>query len=49
MSKLPCRLTRRQFQIQAVFNFIGSSFSNGDNVRTPIQFKREGQPQHLKR
>ena len=28
---------------------IGGSFSNRDNVRTPIQFRREGQPQHLKR
>ena len=25
------------------------SFSNRDNVRAPIQFSREGQPQHLKR
>ena len=26
-----------------------SSFSNGDNLRAPIQFRRESQPQHLKR
>ena len=24
-------------------NFLGGSFSNRDNVRTPIQFRREGQ------
>ena len=30
-------------------NFVGGSFSNKDNVRTPIQFRRESQPQHLKR
>ena len=30
-------------------NFFGRSFSNRDNVRTPIQFRREGKTQHLKR
>ena len=30
-------------------NFLGGSFSNTDNVRAPIQFKRESQPQHFKR
>ena len=30
-------------------NFLGGSFSNRDNVRVPIQFRRESQPQHLKR
>ena len=29
-------------------NFVGGSFSNRDNVRVPIQFRREGQPKHLK-
>ena len=29
--------------------FIGGSFSNTDNVRAPIQLRRESQPQHLKR
>ena len=29
-------------------NFLRGSFSNIDNVRTPIQFGREIQPQHLK-
>ena len=30
-------------------NFLRGSFSNRDNVRAPIQFRRESQPQHLKR
>ena len=30
-------------------NFLGDSLSNRDNVRAPIKFKRESQPQHLKR
>ena len=30
-------------------NFLGGSFSNGDNLRAPIQFRRESQPQHLTR
>ena len=30
-------------------NFLGGSFSNRDNVRAPIQFRRESQPQHAKR
>ena len=29
-------------------NFLGGSFSNRDNVRSPIQFRIESQPQHLK-
>ena len=29
-------------------NFLGESFGNRDNVRVPIQFRRESQPQHLK-
>ena len=28
---------------------LGGSFSNRDNVRAPMQFRRESQPQHLKR
>ena len=31
------------------FNFLGVSFSNRDKVRAPIQFRRESEPQHLKR
>ena len=30
-------------------NFLGGTFSNRDNVRAPIQLRRESQPQHLKR
>ena len=30
-------------------SFLGGSFSNRDNLRAPIQLRREGQPQHLKR
>ena len=30
-------------------NFLGGSFSNRDNMRGPIQFRRESQPQHLKK
>ena len=30
-------------------NFLGGNLSNRDNVRAPIKFKRESQPQHLKR
>ena len=29
-------------------NSLGGSFSNRDNVRAPILFRRESQPQHLK-
>ena len=32
------------------FDFLaGSSFSNRDNIRPPIQFRRASQPQHLRR
>ena len=30
-------------------NFLGGNFSNRDNVRAPIQIRREREPQHLKR
>ena len=30
-------------------DFLGGSFSNRDNIRAPIQFRRDGQLQHLKR
>ena len=30
-------------------NFLRGSFSNRDNVRAPIKYRRERQPQHLKR
>ena len=29
--------------------YLGGSFTNRDNVSAPIQFRRESQPQHLKR
>ena len=31
------------------YNFLGGSFNKRDNVRAPIQFTRESQPQHRKR
>ena len=31
------------------FNFLGGTCSNRDDVTAPIQFRRENQPQHLKR
>ena len=31
------------------YNFVGGSFSSRANVRAPIQFARESQPQHVKR
>ena len=31
------------------FNFLGSSCSNRDDVRAPIQFRTETEPQYLKR
>ena len=43
-------LRRKEFQrTNKGSNFLGGSFSNRDNVRYPVQFRREGQPQHLKR
>ena len=41
---------RRNFieQLQGS-NFLEGSFSSRDNVRAPIQIRRESQPQHLKR
>ena len=30
-------------------NFLGSSSNNRGNIGAPIQFRRESQPQHLKR
>ena len=30
-------------------NFLGGNFSNRDNVRAPIQIRREREPQNLKR
>ena len=30
-------------------NFLGGGFSNRENLRAPVQFRRVSQPQHLKR
>ena len=30
-------------------NFLGGSFGKKDDIKPPIQFRRKGQPQHLKR
>ena len=30
-------------------NFLGGGFGNRDNVRAPVQFRRESQPQHCTR
>ena len=30
-------------------NFLGGSFSNRDNVKAPIQNRRESKPEHLER
>ena len=40
---------RKKLRTNQGFNFLGSSFSNRDNVRAPIQFRRENQAQNLKR
>ena len=43
-------LRRKKLHIKnRLFNSLGGFFSNRDNVRAPIQFRRESQPQHLKR
>ena len=34
-------------RINQLSNFLGGGFSNRQNVRAPIQFRREIQPQHL--
>ena len=31
------------------FNFLGANFSNRDNIRAPIQFRREILPQYLQK
>ena len=36
-------------RINEVGNFLGGSFSNRDNVRAPIEFRRENQSQHFKK
>ena len=40
--KIKSNLGRKKLhRTNQVFNFVGSSFSNGDNVTAPIQFRRE--------
>ena len=47
---IQCNLRRKKLhRTNQGSNFLGDSFSNRDNVRAPIQFRREGQSQHLKR
>ena len=36
-------------RMNEVGNFLGGSFSNRDNVRAPIEFRRENQSQHFKK
>ena len=43
-------LRRKNFhRTKHVSNFLGDNFSNRDNIRAPIKFRRESQPQHLKK
>ena len=42
-----CR-RKELYRLNQGSNFLGGIFSNRDNVRAPIQFGRETQPQHLK-
>ena len=46
--EIPSNLMRKKLRrTNHSMNFLGGSFSNRDNVRAPIQFRREGQSQHL--
>ena len=40
---------KKTSQNESRLQFPGGTFSNRDNVRAPIQVRRESQPQHLKR
>ena len=40
---------KKLYRMNQGSNFFGDSFSNRDNIRAAIQFRRESQPQHLKR
>ena len=40
---------KKLYTINQGYNFLGGSFNNRDNVRVPIQFRRESQAQYLKR
>ena len=39
---------KKLYKTNQSFNILGGSFSNRD-VRAPVQFRRESQPQHLKK
>ena len=39
---------KKRHRINQGSNFLGSNFSNTDNVRAATQFRRERKPQHLK-
>ena len=41
--------TKKLYRTNPGSNFLEGSFSNRDNTRAPIQFRRESPPQHLKR
>ena len=48
--EIQSNLTRKKLQrINPGSNFLGGSFSNRDNVRAPIQFRKESKLQHHKR
>ena len=40
---------KKRHRTNQEFNFLGGRFNNRNNVRAPIQLRRESQPQHLKR
>ena len=48
--EIQCNIRRKKLHRTNQFsNFLGGSFSNRDNLRVPIQFGKERQPQHLRR
>ena len=48
--KINSNLRRKKLQrTKQASTFLGVSFSKRGNVRAPVQFRREGQPQNLKR
>ena len=50
ITKIQSNLRRKKLpRMNQGSNFLGGSFSNRQNVRAPIQFRRESPPQHLKR
>ena len=48
--EIPSNLWRKKlYRMNQSPNIFRCTFSSRDNVRVPIQFRRESQPQHLKR